>query len=53
MTNTYEQKMCKNKFFTKSGTTFVNMCWSFDQKQALVKIVQKWAIFTKQSPKND
>ena len=24
-----------------------------DQKQVFVKIVQKWAIFTKQSPEND
>ena len=53
MTNTYEQNMCKDQFYPKSGTTFVHMCWSFDQKQVLVKIVQKWAIFTKQSPKND
>ena len=39
------------QFKTYFWTTFVHKCKSFEQKQVFAKIVQKWAICTKQSKK--
>ena len=52
MINTYEQNLSITQFKTYFWTTFVHKCKSFEQKQVFVKIVQKWAIFNKQSKKN-
>ena len=39
--------MCKIHYYIEFRTKFVHTCWSCDQKQVFVKIVQKWVIYIK------